>query len=168
MRKIVLLGAMAAFVSGRVTHQLMAGFWPTADQDPDTPPVMAEFAGIWRDKPKYVFSRTLASAEWNTTVLPGVVPEQIAELKAQPGGDLVLGGADLHAAGPGGRIPALHPPRGGGGGATEWSCSTTGAERSAAVRHQGKRPTSAGSVVVPSPSVGEPFMPCACPLRGLP
>lgn len=44
---------------------------------------------------QYVFSRTLASAAWNTTVIPVVVPGQIAELKARPGGDLVLGGADL-------------------------------------------------------------------------
>ncbi|MFJ5861759.1 dihydrofolate reductase family protein [Pseudarthrobacter sp. NPDC092439] len=92
------LRAMGAFLSGRVTHELMADFWPTADQAPDAPPVMAEFAGIWRDKPKYVFSRTLTSAGWNTTVIPAVVPEQIAELKVQPGGDLVLGGANLSQA----------------------------------------------------------------------
>src|SRR6476659_4593243 len=28
------LGAMGAFLSGRVTYELMAGFWPTADEDP--------------------------------------------------------------------------------------------------------------------------------------
>lgn len=89
------LAAMGAFLTGRITHELMADFWPTADQDPDAPAVMAEFAAIWRDKPKYVFSRTITWAGWNTTVIPAVVPEQIAELKAQPGGDLVLGGPDL-------------------------------------------------------------------------
>src|SRR5216110_1937813 len=29
------LKAMGAFLSGRVTYELMAGFWPTADADPD-------------------------------------------------------------------------------------------------------------------------------------
>lgn len=89
--------AMGAFMDGRITHELMADFWPTADQDPDITPTMAEFAGIWRDMPKFVFSRTLTTADWNTTVLRDVVPEEIAELKAQPGGDLALSGANLAA-----------------------------------------------------------------------
>jgi dihydrofolate reductase len=31
------LSGMGAFLSGRVTHELMAGFWPTADLDPLEP-----------------------------------------------------------------------------------------------------------------------------------
>ncbi|MFI1354004.1 hypothetical protein ACH4TV_10525 [Streptomyces sp. NPDC020898] len=54
---------MGAFVSGRRTHQLMADFWPTADSDPDSTEPMVEFAGVWRDMPKYVFSRTLEHAD---------------------------------------------------------------------------------------------------------
>jgi len=92
------LRAMGAFLSGRVTHELMAGFWPTADTDPSSTGPMIEFARIWRDMPKIVFSRTLERADWNTTVVRDLVVEEILELKAQPGGDLVLGGADLAAA----------------------------------------------------------------------
>jgi dihydrofolate reductase len=92
------LSAMGAFLSGRVTYELMAGFWPTADTDPSSTEPMIEFARIWRDMPKIVFSRTLEGANWNTTVVRDVVPERIMELKAQPGGDLALGGADLAAA----------------------------------------------------------------------
>jgi dihydrofolate reductase len=92
------LGAMGAFLSGRVTYELMAGFWPRADSDPSSSGPMVEFARIWRDMPKIVFSRTLERADWNTTVVRDVVPEQVMELKAQPGGDLVLGGADIAAA----------------------------------------------------------------------
>jgi len=92
------LGPMGAFLSGRVTHELMAGFWPTADRDPSSTGPMVEFARIWRDMPKIVFSRTLDRAGWNTTVVREVVAEEIQELKAQPGGDMVLGGADLAAA----------------------------------------------------------------------
>ncbi|MFJ3925972.1 dihydrofolate reductase family protein [Streptomyces sp. NPDC090022] len=84
-------------LSGRVTHELMASYWPTADQDPDVSPVEAEFAEIWRTKPKWVFSRTLRAADWNTTVLGEVDPRQIAALKAEPGGDLALSGANLAA-----------------------------------------------------------------------
>ena len=91
------LAAMGAFLDGRVTHELMAEFWPTADTDRESTAPMVEFARIWRDMPKIVFSRTLERADWNTTILREVVPEQIMELKAQPGGDLALGGADLAA-----------------------------------------------------------------------
>jgi dihydrofolate reductase len=94
------LAQMGGFLEGRVTHELMAGFWPTADTDPTSPPPMVEFAGIWRDMPKIVYSRTLrpGPAEWNTAVVPEVVPQEVERLKSEPGGDLALGGADLAAA----------------------------------------------------------------------
>jgi dihydrofolate reductase len=89
------LGAMSAFLDGRVTYELMAGFWPTADSDPESSPPMVEFARIWRDMPKVVFSRTLERADWNATVVRDVVPDEIRRLKEQPGGDMAVGGADL-------------------------------------------------------------------------
>src|SRR5436305_831073 len=91
------LKTVGAFLQGRVTHQLMVDYWPTADEDPTNPAPIREFAGIWRDKPKYVFSRTLEDDRWNTTVLREVVPEQIEELKARSDADIELGGADLAA-----------------------------------------------------------------------
>jgi dihydrofolate reductase len=91
------LSAMGAFLDGRVSYELMAGYWPTADADPLSPGPVAEFARIWRDMPKIVFSRTLERADWNASVVRDVVVEDIMELKAQPGGDLVLGGANLAA-----------------------------------------------------------------------
>jgi dihydrofolate reductase len=91
------LSTRGAFLSGRVTHELMASFWPTADEDPDAEPQMAEFAGIWRDMPKIVYSRTLEHADWNTTIVRDVVVDEVKALKEQPGGDLALGGADLAA-----------------------------------------------------------------------
>jgi dihydrofolate reductase len=91
------LGAMSAFLNGRVMYQLMAEFWPTADSDLASTPPMIEFARIWRDMPKIVFSRTLDRADWNTIVVRDVVPEDIRTLTAEPGGDMVLGGADIAA-----------------------------------------------------------------------
>lgn len=87
-----------AFLSGRVTYELMADFWPTADQDPEAPAPMVEFAGIWREMPKIVYSRTMEHADWNTTVVRDVVPEEVRALRERPGGTLVLGGAKLGAA----------------------------------------------------------------------
>lgn len=86
-----------AFLGGRVTHELMADFWPRADDDPDAPPTMREFAGIWRDKPKFVYSRTLESADWNTTVLREVIPDDVMAMKGQFEGDMILGGTELGA-----------------------------------------------------------------------
>ncbi|MEV6478998.1 dihydrofolate reductase family protein [Streptomyces sp. NPDC051576] len=93
------LRPLGAFLDGRVTHELMADFWPTADADPEAPAPIKEFAAIWRDKPKIVYSRTLppGPADWNTTIVPEVVAEEVRALKEQPGGDLGLGGADLAA-----------------------------------------------------------------------
>ena len=89
------LATAGAFLDGRVTYELMAGYWPTADQDPGASAPVIEFARIWRDMPKIVFSRTLEQAGWNTTIVREVDPEEIQKLKAQPGGDLVVGGGDL-------------------------------------------------------------------------
>ncbi|MCW2134025.1 dihydrofolate reductase family protein [Arthrobacter sp. VKM Ac-2550] len=86
---------MGAFMFGHVTHELLAAYWPTADQDPDLSAELVEFAGIWREMPKFVFSRTLTQASWNTTVIHDVVPEQISELKVQLRGDIALSGANL-------------------------------------------------------------------------
>src|SRR4051794_34410236 len=89
------LATMSAFVEGRVSYELMEAVWPTADQDPDYPPTMREFAGIWRAVPKIVFSRTLQEVGPNASLRAEVDPDEIRALKQQPGGDMTLGGVDL-------------------------------------------------------------------------
>ena len=91
------LAGAGGFLEGRVTYELMAQFWPTADQDPAATATVVEFAQIWRDMPKVVYSRTLERADWNARVVHDVLPDEVLALKAQPGGDLVLGGAYLGA-----------------------------------------------------------------------
>lgn len=91
------VGAMGGILSGRVTHELMADFWPTADADPNSSPQEVEFARIWRDIPKIVYSTTLENADWNTTIVRRVDPDEVRALKEEPGEDLILGGADLAA-----------------------------------------------------------------------
>jgi dihydrofolate reductase len=68
------LRTMDAFLDGRCTYELMAEFWPTADLDPSSTQPMVEFATIWRDMPKIVYSTTLDHAEWNATVMHTVDP----------------------------------------------------------------------------------------------
>ena len=75
-------------VFGRVTYEMMAGYWPTAQ---------GWIADFMNGIEKIVFSRTLASADWNNTKLfRENVPEEILKLKAREGGDIYLfGSADL-------------------------------------------------------------------------
>ncbi|MDH6220211.1 dihydrofolate reductase family protein [Streptomyces pseudovenezuelae] len=89
---------LGALLSGRVMYELMAGYWPTADADPDAPATVVEFAGIWREMPKVVYSRTLAQVGWNARVVREIVPEEVRALKGDAGGDLWVGGAGVGGA----------------------------------------------------------------------
>lgn len=44
---------------GRRLYELMSAYWPTADETPDATPLIVDFAHIWRDMPKVVFSRAV-------------------------------------------------------------------------------------------------------------
>jgi dihydrofolate reductase len=92
-----LLGGMSMFLHGRVNYELMASYWPHTDEDPTASGPEREFARIWREMPKIVYSRTLQHADWNTTIVREVVPSEVERLKAEPGGDMVVGGANLAA-----------------------------------------------------------------------
>ena len=91
------LGRASTFLEGRVTYELMEGYWPTADQDPDASPAVVEFAGIWRNTPKLVYTRTLERVGPKATVVRHVAPDEVLALKADVGGYLVLGGAHVAA-----------------------------------------------------------------------
>jgi dihydrofolate reductase len=94
---IEILRPMSAFLSGRISWELMAKVWPTADKDHAGDAQMLAFSAIWKKMPKYVYSRSLKQADWNSTVCNDVVPSQVLALKSQAGGDMTLGGAELAA-----------------------------------------------------------------------
>jgi class 3 adenylate cyclase/dihydrofolate reductase len=76
-----------AILLGRVTYEIFAAFWPTAPKDQG-------FADRMNSIPKYVVSKTLKSASWsNTTILAGDPRQEVAALKRQPGGDILLHGS---------------------------------------------------------------------------
>jgi dihydrofolate reductase len=77
-----------AFLFGRRTYELFAGYWGVREDLED--PIV----GALNRQPKYVASNTLAEAGWaNTTVLSGDVAAAIAELKAKPDGELQVHGS---------------------------------------------------------------------------
>lgn len=75
---------MGAFLSGRVTYELMAGLWPTADSDPSSTGPVADFARIWRDMTKIVYSRTLKEVGWNTTIVREASPTRSGLSRPSP------------------------------------------------------------------------------------
>jgi dihydrofolate reductase len=83
-----------ASLYGRRLYETMT-YWETADEDPSASEVELEFARLWKDRPKIVFSKTLEKVEGNSRLVRDVVAEEIAELKEQPGEDLAVGGAGL-------------------------------------------------------------------------
>jgi dihydrofolate reductase len=85
---------LAVRLRGRRLYEEMV-YWETADRDPSLPEPGREFAGIWQDLPKIVYSKTLEAVEGNARLVRDVVADEIAELKAQPGKDLAVGGAGL-------------------------------------------------------------------------
>lgn len=90
---IGLLNNVDVLLFGRVTYQLMAGYWPTPAATANDPVI----ADRMNNLPKIVFSRTLEKAEWqNTRLIKGNIAEEISKLKQQPGKDMAMfGSSDL-------------------------------------------------------------------------
>jgi dihydrofolate reductase len=79
--------AADALLLGRVTYEGFAAAWPKATD-------AVGFADKMNSMPKYVVSTTLSEPEWsNTTVLRGNVIDEVAGLKQQPGGDILVNGS---------------------------------------------------------------------------
>jgi dihydrofolate reductase len=85
--KVASLRQVGTHIMGRVTYEQMAGYWPTAAGD---------YAEFMNTLPKVVFSKTLPAAEWaGSRIARGDLAEQIAALKSESGGDIIMahGGA---------------------------------------------------------------------------
>ena len=86
---------IGAHLYGRRTYQSMASVMHSVSLDAAAPDYVAESAGIWLDKPKFVFSRTLERVEWNSTLVKENIGEVVADLKRRIDKDMYLAGADF-------------------------------------------------------------------------
>lgn len=59
---------------GRVAHQSLAQYWPTAAQQPQASEALAEMARMMETSPKYVVTRGSYKTEWsNSHIISGDV-----------------------------------------------------------------------------------------------
>jgi dihydrofolate reductase len=80
----------AVLLFGRITYQMMAGFWPSPAAAASMP-VVADRMNAMR---KLVFSRTLAEAKWqNATLLATDLVTTAQRLKEEHGPDVVILGS---------------------------------------------------------------------------
>jgi dihydrofolate reductase len=75
-----LLFSADALLLGRATYEGFVQAWPSRAGD---------YADRINGLPKYVASRTLEDATWNATIIRGELSEAVAELKRQPGEDIL-------------------------------------------------------------------------------
>jgi dihydrofolate reductase len=73
-----------ALLLGRVTYEAMQAFWPTAE---------GELADRLNELPKYVVSSTLTNPAWNATVLGDDWPEEVARLRKELDGEILIYGS---------------------------------------------------------------------------
>jgi dihydrofolate reductase len=88
-RKLEWIRDAGLHLMGRATYEEMSGFWPFSDD---------AYAAPMNNIPKIVFSRTLARADWpESRIARGDLAQEIAELKREPGKDLIAWGGAAFA-----------------------------------------------------------------------
>lgn len=85
---------LGAHLCGRRLYREMT-YWDTAEEKPSITEFELEFARIWKELPKVVFSRTLEHVEGNARLATKDLAEELSMLRQEPGKDLAVGGAKL-------------------------------------------------------------------------
>jgi dihydrofolate reductase len=90
-----LIRPVGTFLYGRRMYETMVA-WESVR---DGPPVIRDFADIWRNAEKVVFSRTLASVSSERTRIVGeLVPDSVRAALAEGAGPAAIGGAEIASA----------------------------------------------------------------------
>ena len=89
---------ITASLYGRRMYELMNGYWPNGETDPDATATTRDFSRIWKATPKIVFSSSLDAVEGNARLVRGGnVADELARVREAFPGDLDIGGATLAA-----------------------------------------------------------------------
>ena len=87
--------SLDATLYGRRLYEVMAAYWPTAEDDPSATDVMREFARIWNPMPKVVFSSSLERVDHNARLVKGDVAAVLEEVRREYDGDIGVAGPNL-------------------------------------------------------------------------
>jgi dihydrofolate reductase len=79
---------------GRKLYEVMS-FWDKAEEQPDLPDYMRDFARTYTSTPKVVFSTTLDAVGPNSRLVREGAVEEVTHLKSAEGGPLGIAGANL-------------------------------------------------------------------------
>ncbi|MEU8154173.1 dihydrofolate reductase family protein [Micromonospora sp. NPDC048986] len=89
-----LVDKAGSLMLGRVTHADFAGHWPLVAQDPDQPDDVRGYAQRLDALEKIVVSASGDTATWgDSRRLTHIEPDEITQLKRDPGGDIVVYGS---------------------------------------------------------------------------
>ncbi len=75
---------IGTYLHGRRLHDVMT-YWETADQNLSSPQYELEFAEIWQNMPKIIFSNTLEQVRGNARLFQGDIAAEIGKLKQAAG-----------------------------------------------------------------------------------
>ena len=79
---------------GRITYVAMAKYWTSRGMDITCPDEDKAFVQMMNSYKKIVFSNTLTKPLWNnTTLISSSLKEEVAHLKMQEGGDIIVYGS---------------------------------------------------------------------------
>ncbi|UZJ43831.1 dihydrofolate reductase family protein [Marinimicrobium sp. C6131] len=94
-----LMDENGAMLWGRVTYEMMEGYWPAvARGDTEAPPAMREWAAKLEVKPKYVVSSTRKDFPWaNSHLIAGDLRTAVQKLKDATPDGVLLGSGKLAA-----------------------------------------------------------------------
>ena len=87
-------GEFDTYLYGRRLYEVMT-YWETADKNLSAPAYELEFARIWQNMPKIVFSKTLEQVHGNARLVRDNIAAEMTKLKQQPGKNMDLGGPNL-------------------------------------------------------------------------
>jgi dihydrofolate reductase len=88
---------IGTYLYGRRMYETMR-VWETLDQLPDQPPVILDYAQIWRSAEKIVYSTSLTTASSaRTRIESDFKVDDVRRLKSTADADISMGGANLAA-----------------------------------------------------------------------
>ena len=89
-----LVAAADTLILGRITYESFAGAWPSVPDNLSISQEEREYARRLNEMRKFVFSRTLPSADWqNSQLMRGALGETVTDLKKEVGRDILIYGS---------------------------------------------------------------------------